>query len=126
MRTAREPKPGIPAKELCVNQRIGTKTGLVARTVAWAVVLPVALCLRCMAQDSPDPRSSGHYSLDSWMAAVGLPDDCFKSIVDADGAYLTELGRASLRQGVYPLAPVQSPVKIPCGLSGGTEGKGSG
>jgi hypothetical protein len=63
----------------------------------------------------------GYYALDSWMGAIGLPDDCFKSVVDADGAFRTEIGRTSHRTSLYPLAQNQSPVKIQARLAGAME-----
>ena len=59
-----------------------------------------------------------YYSLDSWIGAIGLPDDPFKCVVDADGTFWTELGMSSGRFGVYPLAPNQTPVKIRSYLEG--------
>lgn len=70
------------------------------------------------ASDSADHR---YYYLDSWMAAIGLPDDPFKTLVDADGTFWTEQGKTSLRQGIYPLALYESPIKIHSGLRGTTE-----
>jgi hypothetical protein len=54
------------------------------------------------------------------MGALGLPDSPFKSIVDAEGTFWTELGMSSGRFGVYPLAPNQSSVKIRSYLEGAT------
>ena len=68
------------------------------------------------ARDAVDFR---YYSLDSWIGAIGLPDDPTKCVVDADGTFMTEMGRSSNRWGVFPLLPYQSPVKIRSGLSGG-------
>ena len=62
-----------------------------------------------------------YYSLDSWIGAIGLPDDPFKCVVDADGTFWTELGVSSGRFGVYPLAPNQTPVKIRSYLAGEAE-----
>ena len=62
-----------------------------------------------------------YYSLDSWIGAIGLPDDPFKSVVDADGTFSTELGKTSGRYGVYSLAPNQTPVKIRSYLEGSSE-----
>jgi hypothetical protein len=50
-----------------------------------------------------------------------LPDDAFKCVVNADGAFSTELGRASHRTSLYPLAPNQTPLKIQSRLAGVTE-----
>ena len=62
-----------------------------------------------------------YYDLDSWMGAIGLPDDPFKAVVDADGSFLTERGKKSLRQGIYPLALYQSPIRIHSRLDRKTE-----
>lgn len=62
-----------------------------------------------------------YYSLDSWMGAIGIPDDPFKAVVDADGSFRTERGKSKLRQGIYPLAPYQSPIRIHSRLDGKTE-----
>jgi hypothetical protein len=45
-----------------------------------------------------------YYKLDSWMGPIGLPDDPFKAVADADGSFLTERGKKSLRQGIYARA----------------------
>lgn len=71
-----------------------------------------------MAADSPGITHHRYYSLDSWIGAIGLPDDPFKAVVDADGTFWTELGLSSGRFGVYPLAPNQTPVKIRSYLQG--------
>ena len=55
------------------------------------------------------------------MGAIGLPDDPFKCVVDADGTFWIERGKTALRQGIYPLALYQSPIKIHCRLKGTTE-----
>jgi hypothetical protein len=68
-----------------------------------------------------DISNHRYYSLDSWIGAIGLPDDPFKSVVDADGTFSTELGKTSGRFGVYPLAPNQTPVRIRSYLEGSTE-----
>lgn len=62
-----------------------------------------------------------YYSLDSWIGAIGLPDDPFKCVVDADGTFWTELGMSSGRFGVYPLAPNQTPLRVRSYLEGSTE-----
>jgi hypothetical protein len=62
-----------------------------------------------------------HYYLDSWMGAIGLPDDPIKPVVDADGTFWVERGKSSARQGIYPLALYQSPIKIHARLDGTTE-----
>lgn len=62
-----------------------------------------------------------YYFMDSWMGAIGLPDDPFKTLVDADGTFWTEQGKSSLRQGIYPLAVYESPLKIHADLRGGTK-----
>src|ERR1039458_9151870 len=73
------------------------------------------------AANTTDTLTHRYYSLDSWIGAIGLPDDPFKSVVDADGTFWTELGLSSGRFGVYPLAPNQSPLKIRSYLEGATE-----
>lgn len=70
------------------------------------------------ALDKVDRR---YYKLDSWMGAIGIPDDPFKAVADADGSFRTERGKTSLRQGIYPLALYQSPVSIHSRLDGKTE-----
>jgi len=60
-----------------------------------------------------------HYSLDSWMSAIGLPDDAYKCAADADGRFVSELGGRS-HQGVYPNRPLAHPVTIHADLLGGT------
>ena len=70
------------------------------------------------ASDQVDHR---YYRLDSWMGAIGLPDDPFKAVADADGSFLTERGKSKWRQGIYPLAPYQSPIRIQARLEGKTE-----
>ena len=70
------------------------------------------------ALDKVDRR---YYRLDSWMGAIGLPDDPYKAVADADGGFRTERGKTSLRQGIYPLAPYQSPIRIHIHLDGKTE-----
>src|ERR1051325_8868626 len=62
-----------------------------------------------------------YYYLDSWTGAIGLPDDPFKSLVDADRTFWTEQGKNALRQGFYPLAAYESPIKVHVDLIGGTE-----
>ncbi len=81
-------------------------------------VLVGASLVLIIASVSGDGR---YYSLDSWIGAIGLPDDPFKSTVDADGAFWTERGKASGRFAVYPLAPNQTPLKIQADLDGGTQ-----
>jgi hypothetical protein len=71
--------------------------------------------------DTTDTVNHRYYSLDSWIGAIGLPDDPFKSVVDADGTFWTEIGLSSGRFGVYPLAPNQTPLKIRSYLEGATE-----
>jgi hypothetical protein len=73
------------------------------------------------AQTAADMVDHRYYYLDSWMGAIGLPDDPFKTLVDADGTFWTEQGKTSLRQGIYPLALYESPLKIHSGLKGTTE-----
>jgi len=73
------------------------------------------------AADTTDIVNHRYYSLDSWIGAIGLPDDPFKCVVDADGTFWTELGMSSGRFGVYPLAPNQTPLKIRSYLEGATE-----
>ncbi len=60
-----------------------------------------------------------HYSLDSWISAIGLPDDAYKCAADADGRFLSELGAGS-HQGVYPNRPPAHQVVIHADLLGGT------
>jgi hypothetical protein len=62
-----------------------------------------------------------YYYLDSWTGAIGLPDDPFKTLVDADGTFWTEQGKNALRQGIYPLAVYESPLKVHADLQGGTK-----
>lgn len=71
--------------------------------------------------DALDVVNYRYYSLDSWIGAIGLPDDPFKCVVDADGTFWSELGKSSERSGIYPLAPNQTPVKIQSHLIGTTE-----
>jgi hypothetical protein len=61
-----------------------------------------------------------HYALDSWMGAIGLPDDSFKCVVDADGRFMTELSKSTGHQGLYPNPPAQNRVVIHADLLGGT------
>ncbi|MGO8746563.1 MAG: formylglycine-generating enzyme family protein [Thermoguttaceae bacterium] len=61
-----------------------------------------------------------YFALDSWVGAIGLPDDCFKSAVDADGRFLTEFGHSGPHQGIYPNPPAQSKVAIHADLLGRT------
>ena len=58
-----------------------------------------------------------YYALDSWIGAIGLPDDSFKCVVDADGQFLTEYGAPQGIAGVYP---AQNRVAIRADLLGGT------
>jgi hypothetical protein len=76
-----------------------------------------------LSASSPASELADHrfYYLDSWMGAIGLPDDPFKTLVDADGTFWTEQGKTSLRQGIYPLALYESPLRIHSGLAGTTE-----
>lgn len=60
-----------------------------------------------------------HYALDSWIGAIGLPDDCFKCVVDADGRFQTECGKSKGHQGFYPDAPAQNKVVIQADVVGG-------
>ena len=67
----------------------------------WAVVARVAITFLVMrgvagnlepargaAADTADVVNHRYYSLDSWIGAIGLPDDPFKCVVDADGTFL--------------------------------------
>ena len=58
-----------------------------------------------------------YYSLDSWICALGLPDDAYKCVADADGRFLTELGGGN-HQGVYPHRPAAHQVMIHADLLG--------
>ncbi len=95
--------------------------------VAWLSLLAVSVPAQDASHNSSatSDTSSGvdhrYYYLDSWMGAIGLPDDPFKTLVDADGTFWTEQGKNSLRQGFYPLAVYESPLKIHGDLRGGTE-----
>ena len=73
------------------------------------------------AEAAMDTVNRRHYYLDSWMGAIGLPDDPFKPVVDADGTFWIERGKSALRQGIYPLALYQSPIKIHARLKGTTQ-----
>ena len=72
-------------------------------------------------QNSSQAVDHRYYYLDSWNGAIGLPDDPFKTLVDADGTFWTEQGKTSLRQGFYPLAVYESPLKVHADLVGGTQ-----
>ena len=89
-----------------------------ALTCAFLAIICVA---RCQAGDSPEIVKHQYYSLDSWIGAIGLPDDPFKAVVDADGVFWTELGMSTGRFGVYPFAPNQTPVKLRSYLEGESE-----
>jgi hypothetical protein len=80
-----------------------------------------ALLIIGIAAKASDKVDRRYYRLDSWMGAIGLPDDPFKAVADADGSFLTERGKAKWRQGIYPLAPYQSAIWIHCRLDGKTE-----
>jgi len=71
--------------------------------------------------DGLDKVDRRYYKLDSWMGAIGLPDDPLKAVGDADGSFRTERGKTKLRQGIYPRALYQSPIRIHARLDGKTE-----
>lgn len=103
-----------------------------SRRTMWVAAVGAALFLTSLKVASTDGASEApaneldvadhrYYDLDSWIGAIGLPDDPFKSVVDADGTFWTELGKASERFGRYPLALNQTPLKIHAHLAGTTE-----
>ena len=67
--------------------------------------------------DASDAVDYRYYSLDSWLGMIGLPDDCFKCAVDADGQFLTEYGAPHGHPGVYP---AQNRLTIRIDLLGGS------
>lgn len=95
--------------------------GPAAAGTAILLISIAAPCATEAAVDTEERVNRGYYALDSWIGAIGLPDDCFKSVVDADGTFWTELGRTSRRTSLYPLAPNQTPLKIQGRLAGVTE-----
>jgi hypothetical protein len=103
-----------------VRQAMGLATAGVALFVVSMKADGVPRASR-VTEDALDVVDYRYYALDSWMGAIGLPDDPLKSVVDADGTFWTERGKTSLRQGIYPLALYQSPLKIHCRLDGATE-----
>jgi hypothetical protein len=91
-------------------------------TTVWFIgLLPTSSVADAPAQPVTNAASHPYFSWDSWIGAIGLPDDCFKSVVDADGAFWTELRPGHDRYGVYPNAPPQSVVMIQADLSGGAK-----
>jgi len=91
-------------------------------TVALALAIPgVAAAPSTDAQAAESGVDHRYYYLDSWRGAIGLPDDPFKALVDADGTFSTEEGKTSLRQGIYPLALYESPITIHSTLRGTVE-----
>jgi hypothetical protein len=97
-------------------------SGAVAAKAALAAALgmaPGAQAVADAASDAPDVVDYRYYALDSWIGALGLPDDSFKCVVDADGRFMTELGKSNGRQGVYPDPPAQNAVVIHADLLGG-------
>ena len=95
--------------------------GTAAAAVVFGLASMAVPCISAAAPDGPGRAMRAHYALDSWRGAIGLPDDPFKAVVDADGAFWTELGPASHRAGIYPLAPNHTPVKVQARLAGVTE-----
>ena len=107
-----------------MTKRLREKTVVAGAGVAFFLVSVAAgsICRVCgAAEQTAYSVNHRYYSLDSWIGAIGLPDDPFKCVVDADGAFLTELGMSSGRFGVYPLAPNQTPLRIRSYLEGSTE-----
>jgi hypothetical protein len=92
------------------------------------IVCEVAMFATCLvasaaataATDSPEVVDFRYYALDSWIGAIGLPDDSYKCVVDADGQFMTELGKSKDHQGIFPNPPVQSKVVIHADLVGRT------
>ncbi|HEX4485427.1 MAG TPA: hypothetical protein VH088_04130 [Terriglobales bacterium] len=101
-----------------MNDRLMRFPALLAAILTLFVASTLAQSDAGSTSDIVDHR---YYNLDSWMGAIGLPDDTFKTLVDADGTFSTEQGKTSLRQGIYPLAVYESPITIHSGLRGGTE-----
>jgi hypothetical protein len=91
-------------------------TTALALTCGWALALCLPAAATPVAADTVDHR---YYSWDSWIGAIGLPDDAFKSVADADGRFMTELRAGSAHQSAYPNPPVPHALRIQADLRGG-------
>jgi hypothetical protein len=91
-----------------------------AGAAAFALILWFASIFPVVAAEAPDRVDHRYYALDGWIGAIGLPDDCFKCVVDADGRFITELGKSKGHQGVYPHPPAQNRLSIQADVFGGT------
>lgn len=99
------------------NGSVATAWARIGASLATALLASLAAHA---ATDAPEIVDYRHYALDSWIGAIGLPDDSFKCVVDADGRFMTELGKSKGHQGVYPDPPAQNRVVIHADLLGGT------
>ena len=117
-----ELKPWLSHLEVTRNvaEIVRTRRIAVAAIVAALALALLAASAAAAATDGLEIVDYRHYALDSWIGAIGLPDDAYKCVVDADGRFMTELGKSKGRQGVYPNAPAQTQVVIHADLLGGT------
>jgi hypothetical protein len=100
-----------------ILSRFGINEGLLKAIPTLVLLTATSVSATTDADSVVDYR---FYALDSWMGAIGLPDDHFKAVVDADGRFLVEFGKSKGHQGVYPHPPVQNKLTIHADLAGGT------